>query len=77
MKTEELIQEEQIEIPHFNEHEFDGLREMFEQEAESIFGKLDELIRQHPWVCMALAATAGFAIGRCACGKSDRRTLKT
>lgn len=48
---------------HFDAHEFDGLRAL-EQEAQSIFAKGDELIRQQPWLCIAAAVAVGFCVGK-------------
>jgi len=62
MKTEEMTQKSPADQLPFDGHEFDGLREVLEHDAETAFGKLDQYIRQHPWMCMALAATAGFAL---------------
>ena len=65
MKTEELTQEAPpaADSMHFDAHEFDGLRAL-EQEAQSIFAKGDELIRQHPWLCLAAAVAVGFCVGK-------------
>ena len=62
MKTEELTQESAADSLHFDAHEFDGLRKTLEHEAETIFSKVDECVRDHPWLCMALAVTAGLAL---------------
>ncbi|HTD67596.1 MAG TPA: hypothetical protein VK846_13805 [Candidatus Limnocylindria bacterium] len=64
MKTEELTREPTTQAHHFDAHEFDGLRDGLEHEAESAFGKLDEFVHAHPVVCMALAGMAGMAVGR-------------
>ena len=64
MKTEELMEQPVEKIPHFDGHEFDGLREALEQDAETVFNRADQLVREHRWVCMAIAAAAGFVIGR-------------
>lgn len=64
MRIEELTRKPSAESLHFDAHEFDGLREILEHEAETAFAKLDQYIRKHPGMCMALAATAGFALVR-------------
>jgi ElaB/YqjD/DUF883 family membrane-anchored ribosome-binding protein len=63
MKTEELTQEPARDALHYDAHEFDGLRAL-EQEAQSIFAKGDQLVRQHPWLCIAAAVAAGFCLGK-------------
>jgi ElaB/YqjD/DUF883 family membrane-anchored ribosome-binding protein len=63
MKTEELTQEPAESALHYDAHEFDGLRAL-EQEAQSIFAKGDQLVRQHPWLCIAAAVAAGFCLGK-------------
>jgi ElaB/YqjD/DUF883 family membrane-anchored ribosome-binding protein len=72
MKTEELAQEQVGDPLQFDAHEFDGLREAFEKEAEGIFAKVDQYIRENPWVCIGLAAAAGFAVA-CIPRKSGAR----
>ena len=62
MKTEELTQEPEESL-QFDAHEFDGLRAL-DQEAQSLLAKGDELIRQHPWLCMAAAVAVGFCVGK-------------
>ena len=68
MKTEEL-RGYADETPHFDAHEFDGLREALEKEAEGAFAHVDKFVRENPFLCMGIAAAAGFAIaasiGRC------------
>lgn len=63
MKTEELAPEPTQDALHYDAHEFDGLRAL-EQEAQSLFAKGDQLIRQHPWLCLAGAVAAGFCLGK-------------
>ena len=63
MKTEELTQEPTQDALQYDAHEFDGLRAL-EQEAQSIFAKGDQLIRQHPWLCIAAAVAVGFCVGK-------------
>jgi len=63
MDTEELTQEQTGKSLNFDAHEFDGLRDALEKEAEGIFARLDEFIREHPWVCIGAAAAVGVAVG--------------
>ena len=63
MSTEELTQERIGDPLQFDAHEFDGLREAIEKEAEGILAKVDEYIRENPWLCIGLAVGAGIAIG--------------
>ena len=72
MSTEELRQEQAEKSLHFDAHEFDGLRDALEKEAESIFARLDQYIRDNPWTCIALAAAAGFAVASIARKPSSR-----
>ena len=69
MDTEELTREQTHQPLHFDAHEFDGLRDALEKEAEGIFSRLDEFIRENPWLCMAAAAAVGVTVG-CMAGKS-------
>jgi len=69
MNTEELTQEHAGKSLHFDAHEFDGLRDALEKEAEGIFIRLDQYIRENPWMCIGVAAAAGFAVA-CATRKS-------
>ena len=61
MDTEEL-RENAEEMLHFDAHEFDGLRDVLEKEAEGLFGHVDQFVRNNPLVCIGIAAAAGFAI---------------
>ena len=61
MNTEEL-REQAEEKMHFDAHEFDGLRDALEKEAEGVFAHIDQFVREHPLVCMGIAAATGFAI---------------
>lgn len=63
MSTEELTRERTGDSLQFDAHEFDGLREAIEKEAEGILAKVDEYVRENPWVCIGLAVGAGIAIG--------------
>ena len=72
MNTEELIQEQVGDALKFDAHEFDGLREALEREAEGIFGKVDQYIRDNPWLAIGIAAAAGFAVA-CAIGRTSSR----
>jgi ElaB/YqjD/DUF883 family membrane-anchored ribosome-binding protein len=74
MNTEELIQENagKKKSLHFDAHEFDGLRDALEKEAETMFARLDQYIRENPWTCIGLAAAAGFAVA-CAAGRTCSR----
>ena len=56
----------------FDAHEFDGLREALEKEAEGILAKVDLYIRENPWLCIGVAAAAGFAVA-CITQKSAPR----
>ena len=49
MDTEEMTQEEAGPPMHFDAHEFDGLRDTLEREAEGIFGGIDRFVRENPW----------------------------
>ena len=69
MDTEELTQEQTRKTLNFDAHEFDGLRDGLEKEAEGIFARLDEFVREHPWVCIGAAAAIGLAVG-CAARKT-------
>jgi ElaB/YqjD/DUF883 family membrane-anchored ribosome-binding protein len=73
MNSEELTQEKVEDPLKFDAHEFDGLREALEKEAEGIFARVDEYIRENPWACMGIAAAAGFAAA-CVITKSSSRT---
>lgn len=72
MDTEELIQEQTGKPLHFDAHEFDGLRDALEKEAEGVFARLDQYIRENPWICIGVAAAAGLAVG-CATRKTYSR----
>jgi ElaB/YqjD/DUF883 family membrane-anchored ribosome-binding protein len=73
MNTEELTQEKAGKKPlHFDAHEFDGLRDALEKEAETMFARLDQFVRENPWTCIGLAAAAGFAVA-CAAGSTSSR----
>ena len=73
MNTEELTQENAGKKSlHFDAHEFDGLRDALEKEAETMFARLDQYIRENPWTCIGLAVAAGFAVA-CAVGRTSSR----
>jgi ElaB/YqjD/DUF883 family membrane-anchored ribosome-binding protein len=61
MNTEEL-RDYAEETLHFDAHEFDGLREVLEKEAEGLFGHVDQFVRNNPLICIGIATAAGFAI---------------
>jgi ElaB/YqjD/DUF883 family membrane-anchored ribosome-binding protein len=71
MSTEELAEEQAGRPLQFDAHEFDGLRDALEKEAEGIIGKVDEFIRANPWTCIAIAAAAGIALS-CMVRRSGR-----
>ena len=74
MDTEEL-RDNAEEMLNFDAHEFDGLRDVLEKEAEGIFGHVDKFVRDHPLICIGIAAAAGFAIAATVssqCRKSER-----
>lgn len=75
MNTEEL-RDHAKETLHFDAHEFDGLREVLEQEAEGMFTQVDQFIREHPVLCLSLAAAAGFAVAA-AIGSRGSKTSAT
>jgi ElaB/YqjD/DUF883 family membrane-anchored ribosome-binding protein len=63
MNAEELVEPNiGAEQTDFDAHEFDGLREDFERRAENFLEKADEFVRQNPWLCLAVAASAGCAV---------------
>jgi ElaB/YqjD/DUF883 family membrane-anchored ribosome-binding protein len=72
MNAEELTQEKDKPL-QFDAHEFDGLREALEHEAEGILMRLDQYIRQNPWLAIGVAAAAGFLVGYAARGTSSSR----
>lgn len=77
MNAEELTQEQKAASLHFDAHEFDGLREALEREAEGFIGHVDDFVRQHPVMCMLIAAAAGFALATATgavCARHDSRT---
>ena len=59
MNTEGVTEEKPLQ---FDAHEFDGLREVLEQEAEGMLARVDEYIRQNPWIAIGAAAAAGFLL---------------
>ena len=59
MNAEELTQEKPLQ---FDAHEFDGLREVLEQEAQGLIARVDQCIRQNPWLAIGVAAAAGFLV---------------
>jgi ElaB/YqjD/DUF883 family membrane-anchored ribosome-binding protein len=74
MNTEELTREQQPDNGlHFDAHEFDGLREAWQQEAEGVVGRIDSFIRENPMTCMLIAAAAGFAIASATSSVCARR----
>ena len=62
MNTEELAEEQAGRPLQFDAHEFDGLRDALEKEAEGILGKVDQFVRENPWTCVAIAAAAGLTL---------------
>jgi ElaB/YqjD/DUF883 family membrane-anchored ribosome-binding protein len=73
MNAEELTQEQKEASLHFDAHEFDGLREALEREAEGFVGQIDDFVREHPVTCMLIAAAAGFALATAAGAVCSRR----
>lgn len=69
MSTEELKQEPSTKPLQFDAHEFDGLRDTLEQEAENLVTRIDQFVRENPWTCVGLAVAAGLALG-CAARKA-------
>jgi hypothetical protein len=63
MKTEEQTQTPTEEPLHFDAHEFDGLRDALEKEAQGAFGAFDQFIRENPLLCTGLAILGGIAVG--------------
>ena len=74
MNTEELTEEKKDTSLHFDAHEFDGLRDALEKEAEGIFAELDAFVRRNPMTCMLVAAAAGFAIASATCAVRGRQS---
>ena len=66
MNTEELTQKRNDGALHFDAHEFDGLRDVLEKEAEGMFAKLDQFIRENPMTSILIAAAAGVAVASAA-----------
>jgi hypothetical protein len=62
MKTEELKQASERDLPHFDAHEFDGLRETWD-EAAGVLSTVDQCIRQRPVTATLLALGLGVALG--------------
>ena len=62
MNTGELAEEKPNRPMHFDAHEFDGLRDALEKEAEGMIGKVDQFVRENPWLCIGIAAAAGLAL---------------
>lgn len=62
MNTEELAKEQAGRPLQFDAHEFDGLRDALEKEAEGLLGKVDQFVRENPWTCIAIAAAAGLTL---------------
>lgn len=48
---------------HFDAHEFDGLRDELEQQAETLLKRTDQFVRANTWLCIALAVGLGCALG--------------
>lgn len=76
MSTEELTQEQAGKSLDFDAHEFDGLRDALEKEAESLVAQVDQYIRENPWKCLALAAAAGFAVAALVRKTSSRHSAE-
>jgi ElaB/YqjD/DUF883 family membrane-anchored ribosome-binding protein len=70
MNTEEMAREEKERPLNFDAHEFDGLRDALEKEAQGIFTRVDQFIRDNPWLCIGIAAAAGLAVA-CAVRKGS------
>lgn len=66
MNAEETREQKENSL-HFDAHEFDGLREALEREAEGIMGRLDQFVRENPMLCIGIAAAAGFTVGMLTC----------
>ncbi len=63
MKTEGMHQlESEAGIPGFDAHEFDGLREALAEGGDGLVEDAGRFVRQHPWLCAALALGAGCAV---------------
>ena len=62
MNAEELAEEQAGRPLQFDAHEFDGLRDALEKEAEGLLGKVDQFVRDNPWTCIAIAAAAGLTL---------------
>ena len=69
MNTEEMTGEERERPLHFDAHEFDGLRDALEKEAEGVFARIDQFVRENPWLCIGIASAAGLALA-CAIRKN-------
>jgi ElaB/YqjD/DUF883 family membrane-anchored ribosome-binding protein len=72
MNTEELVQKEAEKPLNFDAHEFDGLRDALEKEAEGLFGVIDHYVRENPWLFIGIAAAAGVALSSCLVRKDPR-----
>ena len=73
MNTEELTDKKNEPSTPFDAHEFDGLRQALEEEAAGLLGKVDEYVRQNPWLAIGVAAAAGFLVAYAARGRSWSR----
>jgi ElaB/YqjD/DUF883 family membrane-anchored ribosome-binding protein len=63
MNTEEFTQSEpETEKLQFDEHEFDGLRGEFAGLAQTWLKRGETFVHENPWLCIAIAAGAGFAL---------------
>ncbi|HWN95832.1 MAG TPA: hypothetical protein VNT99_12420 [Methylomirabilota bacterium] len=76
MNTEELTQKKKDGSLHFDAHEFDGLRDALEKEAEGTFAKLDHFVRSNPVTSLLIAAAAGFAVASAARRACARKSVK-
>ena len=64
MNAEELTQPQATSGEmKFDAHEFDGLRDEFALKAENWLKRADQLVQENPWLCIAVAAAAGVALG--------------
>lgn len=63
MTKEQLSQNEPHDVLHYDAHEFDGLRNALDEEAQTLLRKADEFVRGNAWLCAGIAVAAGVALG--------------